>query len=369
MASSFDTIIYQEEQRTMSMEEQASILDIDDLTIRYSTGNGDLTAVSNASFTIEQGDYFGLVGESGCGKSTIAKSIMGGLDHNGRIVSGTIRYKGKEIQNFSESELNEEIRWNEISWIPQGAMSSLDPLERVSDQAAEIAEVHTNLSRKDAVAKLRNLFNVVGLSPDRVSDYPHQFSGGMQQRALIALALFLEPSLLIADEPTTALDVIMQDQVFKYLDKIKEETNVGMLLITHDISLVFESCDEVAVMHSGQIAETGTTHEVYNKPHHPYTILLQEAFPDIRYPDRELESIQGNPPQNLGSVEYCTFVERCPWAVKECSEFAPQLENLNDRSNKEDSVGGSHKVACFRKDEVLKEYRMNKGNSKGDSKR
>ncbi|WP_144906080.1 ABC transporter ATP-binding protein [Halobellus captivus] len=325
------------------------LLEAENLTVQYETANGMLTAVSDASFTINTSEYFGLVGESGCGKSTITKAALGGLDDNGRITAGKIRYKGEEIQDYTEKEFNEKLRWKEISWIPQGSMNSLDPLQRISEQAAMIARVHTDLSKDEAVERLREMFDIVGLPKERVTDYPHQFSGGMQQRAVIALALFLRPSLLIADEPTTALDVIMQDQVFKYLNEIKQDGEIGMLLITHDISLVFESCDRMSVMHAGQISETGTVETIYEEPHHPYTILLKEAFPDLRYPDRELGIIEGNPPQNMGEVDYCTFVDRCPWAVPECQEQAPSLE----------PVGGDedHPVSCFRREEVLEEYR------------
>lgn len=325
------------------------LLEVEDLTIQYRTANGVLTAVSDASFTIDSSEYFGLVGESGCGKSTIAKAILGGLDDNGQITSGTIRYKGKEIQDYGEEAFNRELRWKEVSWISQGSMNSLDPLQRISEQATMIAKVHTSFDRKEAVERLKEMFEIVGLPPERATDYPHQFSGGMQQRAVIALSLFLRPSLLIADEPTTALDVIMQDQVFKYLNEIKQDGDIGMLLITHDISLVFESCDRMAVMHAGQITEVGTVESIYEEPHHPYTILLKEAFPDIRYPNRELGIIEGNPPQNMGEVDCCTFVDRCPWAVEECEKHPPDLE----------PVGGddTHPVSCFRRHEVLDEYR------------
>jgi peptide/nickel transport system ATP-binding protein len=311
-----------------------------------------LTAASDVSFTVNEGEYFGIVGESGCGKSTVVKSILGGLDSNGHIESGTIKYRGEEIQDYSEKELNEKIRWNEISWIPQGSMNSLDPLERVSDQAIEIGKIHTDLSEEVILDRFREMFDVVGLQQSRISDYPHQFSGGMQQRALIAMALFLDPSLLIADEPTTALDVIMQDQIFKYLAQIKETTDTSMMLITHDISLVFESCDSIAVMHGGQITETGPVTDVYNNPRHPYAFLLQEAFPDVRYPDKDLGIIDGTPPQYIGEVKECTFVDRCPFATEGCRQDAPPLQ-LTDED-------GDHRVACIHSDEAYERYQKQK---------
>ena len=329
------------------------ILEVEDLTIQYKTKNGLLTAVSDASFALEKGEYFGLVGESGCGKSTLAKSLLGGLDENGDVTSGTIRYKGREIQDYSEKELNENLRWREISYVPQGSMDSLDPLAPISDQAWDIAQVHTDMDRAEALEKFRQMFEVVGLQESRIDDYPHEFSGGMQQRAIIAISLFLEPSLLVADEPTTALDVIMQDQIFKYLDEIREEMETSMLLITHDISVILESCDNMAIMHSGQVAETGSTVDIYDSPRHPYSILLQEAFPDHRRPDKELGIIEGYPPQTIGEVDFCTFADRCPWAVEGCREEAPPLEPVADIRT--DGLT-DHRAACIRKDEVYELY-------------
>jgi len=333
-----------------------NLIELEDLTVQYETASGRLTAVSDASFAIEEGSYFGLVGESGCGKSTIAKAILGGLDDNGVIESGKIRFKGEEIQDYTDKEFNERLRWKEISYIPQSSMNSLDPLQRLSEQAVQIGKTHTDMTKDEILAKFKEIFNVVGLQESRINDYPHEFSGGMSQRAIIGLALFLEPSVIIADEPTTALDVIMQDQIFKYLDEIQEDLNQGMVLITHDISLVLESCDSMAIMHGGQIAETGTVEDIYDDPRHPYSILLQRAFPDVRYPDRELAIIEGTPPQSVGEINRCTFVDRCPWAVEECHQVAPPLEEVDS-----DHRGG--KAACIRKEEV---YQMTESKRQTD---
>lgn len=321
------------------------ILQLDSVTIEYDTDQGPVTAVSDASLEIEDGTFFGLVGESGCGKSTLAQAILGGLDENGQITSGSIRYKDKILDEMSEKELNDEIRWKEIAVIPQSSMNSLDPLERLSDQATKIAKTHTNLEKEEAISNFEDMFEIVGLPRGRIDDYPHQFSGGMQQRAIIALALFLEPSLLIADEPTTALDVIMQDLIFKYLDKIQNDFNTNIVLITHDISLVFESCDEIGIMHAGQIAETGSVVDIFEEPQHPYSILLQQAYPDIRYPQRSLSEIEGHPPQSIGGINRCSFSERCPWGDEECTRSAPPLE----------PVANNHDVACFKKEQVKRE--------------
>jgi len=332
------------------------LLEFRNLTVTYDTPAGELTAVSNASFTIERGEYFGLVGESGCGKTTLAKSIIGGLDENGSIKSGKILLEGEEIQDLSERERNEQVRWKKISWIPQSAMNSLDPIEKISDQAIEIAKAHTEMSKKEALEKFKSAFTAVGLPEDRVTDYPHQFSGGMEQRAIVALSLFLEPSLIIADEPTTALDVIMQDQIFQLLDEMQDEFNTSMLLITHDISVVFENCKKMTIMHGGQVAETGSTEEIYDNPRHPYSILLQQAFPDVRYPKRNLEVIEGVPPQLVGKVDYCSFKDRCPWAVEECEKQEPPLEKPSGDS---ESL-----VACFRRDDRLE---LNQSESKKEA--
>ena len=325
------------------------LLEVEDLTIRYETDGGDLTAVSGASFSIDDGEFFGLAGESGSGKSTTAKAIIGGLDDNGRVDGGTIRYRGEEIQDFTEKQLNKQLRWKEISWIPQSSMNSLDPLQRVSEQAAEIGRVHTDLSNAEIRERLKEMFDVVGLQESRIDDYPHQFSGGMQQRAIIALALFLEPSLVIADEPTTALDVIMQDQIFKYLDRMKDDAETSLLLITHDISVIFESCDSVAIMHASQIAERGSTEAVHDNPRHPYAFMFKEAFPDIREPDRDLEVIDGYPPELIGEVSACSFADRCPWAEAECRERAPPLDPVGDDD-------ATHAASCVRADEAYELY-------------
>jgi oligopeptide/dipeptide ABC transporter ATP-binding protein len=332
----------------------APLLEVDDLTVRYETSAGMLTAVSGASFTVEEGEFFGLAGESGSGKSTLAKSIIGGLDDNGEVVSGELRYRGEPIHDLDERALNERLRWKEISWIPQSSMNSLDPLQRVSEQAAEIGRVHTDLSDEAIRAKLKEMFDVVGLQQSRIDDYPHQFSGGMQQRAIIALALFLEPSLVIADEPTTALDVIMQDQIFKYLDRTKAETDTSLLLITHDISVIFESCDSVAIMHASQVAERGSATAVHDNPRHPYAFMFKEAFPDIREPKRDLEVIEGYPPELMGDVEFCSFADRCPWAVEECRERAPSLDPVGDDD-------ATHAAACVRSDEAYELYEADRG--------
>lgn len=320
------------------------IIKLDNVEIEYQVENSEnVTAVSDCSFSVDQGEYFGLVGESGCGKSTVVKSIIGALDSNGRIKSGEIQFKGRPIHAYSELEYRRDLRWKEIAVIPQSSMNSLDPITKLSEQAIEIAQTHTNWNKNKILNKLSDLFNRVGLSESRIDDYPHQFSGGMEQRASIAFALLLEPSLIIADEPTTALDVIKQDEIFAYFDKLKQD-DFTLLLITHDMSVVLENCDSMAVLHSGQTAESGDVNQLYQNPKHPYTSLLQKAFPDLRNPDQELEEIKGNPPELTGDIDYCTFADRCPWAAEECKEGAPPLELVGKSE--------SHYTSCIRHDEI-----------------
>jgi len=332
-----------------------SILQVKNLEIKYRIEqSSDVTAVSNSTFAAEGGEYYGLVGESGCGKSTVAKSIIGDLDSNGEITSGKILFKGKPIHDYSEREYRNNLRWKEISFIPQASMNSLDPLMKISEQALEIGQRHTDWSPTKIYERLAELFEVVGLSESRIDDYPHQFSGGMEQRVVIAFSLLLEPSLIIADEPTTALDVIMQDKILSYFDEIKEG-DFSLLLITHDMSVVLENCDSMAVLHSGQVAESGSVRRIHENPRHPYTKMLQEAFPDIRHPDRELAEIEGNPPELDDDIDYCTFADRCPLAIEECRAQAPPLTAVDGNVRQYSS--------CIRSDD-MEELRMDASSKK-----
>ena len=336
------------------------ILSVDNLEVTYRMNDSpDIRAVSDCSFDITSGEYFGLVGESGCGKSTVAKAIIGALDDNGEITGGEIRFNGEPIHEYSELEYRHDLRWTDIAVIPQASMNSLDPVTKISDQAIEIGQAHTGRSAGELRERLVDLFEVVGLSESRIDDYPHQFSGGMEQRAVIAFALLLEPSLIIADEPTTALDVIMQDEILGHFDDIKDG-DFSMLMITHDMSVVLENCDSMAVLHAGQTAESGSVAAIHDDPRHPYTKLLQEAFPDIRAPNQELMEIPGNPPELTDEVDYCTFVDRCPWSVEECRQGAPPLEEVDGDS--------THCSSCIRSDEShefdvrdVEEYTFQKG--------
>lgn len=319
-----------------------SVLEIKNLKIYYRTLKGYAKAVDNVSLTIEEGEYLGLVGESGCGKSTIAKAILRILPPNGEVVSGEILYKGQNLVKMTTAELN-KIRWKEISMIPQSAMHSLDPVYRVEDQLREAIEAHDRVGKKTALKKIADLFDLVGLSRARLKDYPHQFSGGMRQRAMIAMSLVLDPTLILADEPTTGLDVIVQDQILFRIKEIQEKLKKTMLLITHNMAVVAENCDKFAVMYAGKLMEYGGE-AVFTNPYHPYTLGLINAFPSVKESVRELISIPGSPPSLLEPPEGCRFHERCPFATDFCVTEEPKLE----------LVAKGHLSACHYPDEVNK---------------
>ena len=300
-----------------------SQLEVEDLEVYYETEDGPAQAVDGVSFTLEEGENLGIVGESGCGKTTLAKSIIGILPDAGYVNDGSIRFKGEDLTTLSEPE-RRRLKWEEISMIAQSAMNSLDPVYTIREQIVEAIETHRpGTGRVESTEIVTEMFELVGLDPERADDYPHQFSGGMRQRAMIAMALALEPSLILADEPTTALDVIMQDQILKRIGTIQDEVNSSMLVITHDVSVVAETCDRVIVMYAGKIAEEGPVEEIFGQPYHPYTIGLKRAFPNIRESSQDLLSIAGYPPELVDPPKGCRFAERCPMATDECREVEP----------------------------------------------
>jgi len=329
------------------------MLDIDDLQMRYRTDEGDVHAVGGVSLEIEEQETLGLVGESGCGKTTMAKSILKLLPRNGEVTGGTVTVNGTEITSLSEKELRRQIRWQEISIIPQTAMNALDPVKTVGKQIVQAIRTHEDVSSEEARQRARDLFGTLGLEPDRITDYPHQFSGGMAQRAMIALALALSPSVVLADEPTTALDVMIQDRILRLINDLQEEFEMAMILITHDMSVVSETCDTIAVMYAGRVVEYADSETVINRPRHPYAMGMRNAFPDISEDDQDLVSIPGEPPDLIDPEEGCKFAPRCPFAVEECWEETPQPEEFED----------GHVVECHRADEAerLREEANEKG--------
>lgn len=306
-----------------------SILDVQDLTTYYYTLRGPVKAVEKVSFAIEKGEAFGLAGESGCGKTTLALSILRILPPGGRIVSGKILFKDIDIVKLNESEMREKVRWKGISLIFQGAMNALNPVFKVGDQIVEAILTHEkNLNKEEAKERAEKLLEMVGIEASRVNNYPHEFSGGMRQRALIAMALACNPDLLIADEPGTALDVIVQAQILKLMTELKEKLNLSIIMITHDLSIIAETCDKLAIMYAGNMAEYADALSVFKDPLHPYTKGLIEAFPSIQSKKHELVSIPGSPPDLLVPPHGCRFHPRCKYAIKICKEKIPEYTEV-----------------------------------------
>jgi len=301
-----------------------ALIEVDHLKTYFDTRSGTVRAVDDVSWTLEKGESLGLAGESGCGKTTTALSIIRLLPKNGRIVDGHIRYSGKDLATIKESELR-RIRWKHIAIVFQGAMNALNPVKRVSWQIAEAIALHDNMSFDEAQGRVVELLELVGINPARKDEYPHEFSGGMRQRVMIAMALACRPKIIIADEPVTALDVMIQAQILELLTKLQKELDLSMILISHDLSVIAQTCNKVAIMYGGKIAEYGPAQEVFLDPQHPYTQGLLRSFPDI-YGPRDLPPwIPGQPPNLLEPPEGCRFHERCPLAFAECLVREPPL--------------------------------------------
>lgn len=300
-----------------------TLLSIQNLSIRYRTLGGEVQAADRVSFNLEEDQYLGLVGESGCGKTTVAKAILRLLPPNGFVSAGKILFRGRDLVSLSESEFR-QLRWKEISMISQSAMNSLDPVYRVEDQIIEAIRAHEEVSQEEARSRASQLINMVGVDGKRMKDYPHQFSGGMRQRTIIAMALALNPSLIIADEPTTALDVIVQDQILRKVKDMQRKLKNSMIIITHDVAVVAENCNQMVVMYAGWVAERARTRDVFLQPLHPYTMGLQNAFPSTKGAIKDLVQIPGYPPSLIDPPLGCRFRPRCPFARPICSNEEPQ---------------------------------------------
>ena len=295
------------------------ILEVKNLSVEYSSGKDTVKAVNNISFSVEKGELLGLVGETGAGKTTTALSIMQLIPNPpGRIVSGEIYYKGENLMKKSEREMR-KIRGHEISMIFQDPMTALNPMHTVGDQIAEVIRLHQKVSKKEALERACHMMEVVGIEGSRHGEYPHQFSGGMKQRIVIAIALACNPSLLIADEPTTALDVTIQAQVLDLIEKLKKEFDTSLLLITHDLGVVAEVCQKVAIIYAGSIVEYGTLEHIYNHTAHPYTKGLFGAIPNFDEEVRRLKPIPGLMPDPTKLPVGCAFAERCEHACEVCN--------------------------------------------------
>ena len=328
------------------MEER--LLEVKNLKVSFNVGKKKLTAVENVEFSLDKGKVIGIVGESGCGKSVTATSILRLVPPAVSIIDedSQILFDGEDLVKAPEARMR-EIRGNEISMIFQEPMSSLNPVYRIGDQMLEMIRTHNKqISKKDALDQCVEMLKRVGIpSPEqRIKEFPHQLSGGMRQRVMIAMALLCNPKLLIADEPTTALDVTIQAQVLEMMQNLKRKFNTATILITHDLGVVAQTCEKAAVIYAGEIVEYGTVHEVFKDMRHPYTIGLMNSIPKIHVDERRLHPIEGLMPDPMSLPEGCKFCDRCRFAIEKCKKENPEMMKL----------GGEHSVRCFRADENLK---------------
>ncbi|MFJ7998088.1 ABC transporter ATP-binding protein [Streptomyces sp. NPDC096310] len=321
------------------------LLEVRDLQVEFHTREGTAKAVNGVSYAVAAGETLAVLGESGSGKSVTAQAIMGILDSPpGRITGGEVLFRGRDLLRLKE-EQRRRIRGAEMAMIFQDALSSLNPVLTVGAQLAEMFEVHRGMGRKQARAKSVELMDRVRIpaARDRVNDYPHQFSGGMRQRIMIAMALALEPALIIADEPTTALDVTVQAQVMDLLAELRRELNMGLILITHDLGVVADVADKIAVMYAGRIVETAPVHEIYQRPAHPYTRGLLDSIPRLDQKGHELYAIKGLPPNLLHIPPGCAFHPRCPRARDRCRAEVPPLHEVTE----DGGADGERRSACY----------------------
>jgi peptide/nickel transport system ATP-binding protein len=317
-----------------------ALLEVENLSIGYMTRKGYLDAVDGVSFTLEAGRSLGFVGESGCGKTTLGMALMGLLPPNGMIRRGSIMFEGRDLAAMPEEE-KRHIRWREIAMIFQAAMNALNPVHRVANQIIEAIVTHDPaMDEKAAQKQAEGLFQLVGIPLDRMSDYPHQYSGGMKQRAIIAMALACQPKLIIADEPTTALDVIVQDQILEETKALQREFGISIIFISHDISIVADVSHDIGIMYAGQLVEYGDRDEVFQRPAHPYTKALLASYPTLTGEKGALRPIPGEPPNLVDPPPGCRFCDRCPKAGEACREGRPEWREISPR----------HKSLCLASD-------------------
>ena len=317
-----------------------NILEVSDLRVYYETSKGVVKAVDSVDFVVEKGTSVGLAGESGCGKTTLGLSFLKLLPQNGNIESGTLLFDGSDVYDLDEKTFRENVRWSQISMIFQGAMNALNPVFKVEDQIAEAIKIHNLKTKKrERLEKARDLLKKVDIDPAMGSRYPHEFSGGMRQRAMIAMALACDPQLVIADEPSTALDVIVQKQLMDLLRRLKREMNLSLVVISHDISVLAELCDYLNIMYAGKIVEWGEIEEIFNNPRHHYTHGLISTFPTVEDVERKrkFEFISGAPPNLLDPPLGCRFHSRCQAATEVCRKDPPPKMMM---------IAEKHYVAC-----------------------
>ena len=316
---------------------QAPVVSIRDLVIHYETDDGVVEAVNRISLDIIKGETYGLVGETGAGKTSIALGIMGLLPSPpGRVVQGSIKLDGQELLNLSQKQMR-KIRGQRISMIFQDPMSALNPVHRVGDQIAETIKLHQKMSKAEAIIAASNMLKVVGIPEERYKDYPHQFSGGMKQRVVIAMALACNPELIIADEPTTALDVTIQAQVLALIKDLQRQYNTSMLLITHDFGVVADICNKCAVIYAGEIVEYGTVEHIFENPKHPYTVGLFNSLPSVDNETERLNPIRGLMVDPMDLPSCCSFADRCDSCMDRCRESDSVYAEIS----------GGHFVKCL----------------------
>ena len=303
-----------------------ALLKVENLKMYYKTLRGHVKAVDDVTFNVSKKEALGLAGESGCGKTSTALAILKLLPWNGKIVSGSIKLEGVDLVKMSDKKLRKEIRWKKISMIFQGAMNALHPIYTIGAQITEAILTHENVSKSEALERASELLELVGIEAEKINRYPHELSGGMKQRVVTAMALACNPLLVIADEPTTALDVIVQAQVLKVMKQLQKKLDLSWILITHDLSLIAETCHKTAIMYAGKIVEYGDVVTIFKAPLHPYTKKLIKAFPSIVGPRRELSSISGSPPDLLSPPPGCRFHPRCDHAKEICKMEEPLLK-------------------------------------------
>ena len=306
-----------------------TILQVNQLSAGYDTKAGFVKAVDDVSFSLKKGSFLGIAGESGCGKSTLAYAIMNLLRDNGLIQSGSVSLNEAEISKLNRYKMK-KIRWVDLSMVFQSAMNALNPVLKIGEQLTDAMHAHKTITRKDAERRARDVLELVDIKGDRYDSYPHQLSGGMKQRVMIAMALILQPDLIIMDEPTTALDVVVQRTIIEKIQELQRSFDFSIIFITHDLSLLVEISDQLAIMYAGRIVESGSSSEVFNNPLHPYTVGLMSAFPALTGPIRRMEGIEGKPPDLLNPPVGCRFAPRCKKAIPICSKEYPSRFNRSD---------------------------------------
>ncbi len=331
------TLVAEAEPKTRSIyDADAPLLSVQHLEVEYRTRRGPVRAVDDVTFDVWPGEVFGLAGESGCGKSTTAHAIIRIHKPPAYITSGKVMFMGKNVLDLNEMALR-HFRWEHVSIVFQSAMNALNPVLSIGNQIIDVIQAHTKQSKDEARERALDLLRIVGIDTKRIGSYPHQLSGGMRQRAVIAIALALKPEMIIMDEPTTALDVVVQKQILQEIRELKEQFGFSILFITHDLSLLVEFSDRIGIMYAGELVETAPAQDIFNRPRHPYTYKLMNSFPTIHGARQELFGIPGSPPNLITPPSGCRFHPRCDVALDgPCQNIRPLLKEIEPR----------HAVAC-----------------------